>query len=265
MSMKQLKVDNLFHKYGIVEVLNNISLSVSSGQTLALVGPSGCGKSTLLHIIAGLLTHSEGHLEQPFEQLACMFQSPRLLPWKTALDNIALGLKARKISRLERQQRAIELAGQFGLTRDDLDKYPHELSGGMQSRVALARALLVSPELLLLDEPFSALDIGLKLELYQLLRRHVEEHGTTVIMITHDLMEAVRLADSILMMAPEPGRILAEFPMAQPHALRDDNWIYRTSVELMQQPLVRLGFQLDGVGISHEDMPQPVAHGGCAP
>lgn len=265
MNIKQLKIDSLFHKYGIVEVLNNISLNVSNGQTLALVGPSGCGKSTLLHIIAGLLTHSEGRLQQPFGRQACMFQSPRLLPWKTALDNIALGLKAARVSPPERHQRAVELAGQLGLTPDDLDKYPHELSGGMQSRVSLARALIVNPELLLLDEPFSALDIGLKLELYQLLRRHIEEHGTTVIMITHDLMEAVRLADNILMMAPEPGRILAEFPMTQPHALRDDNWIYRTSVELMQEPMVRLGFELDGVGVRREDIPQPVSHGGCAP
>ena len=263
--MKQLTIDNLFHKYGIVEVLNNISLSVSSGQTLALVGPSGCGKSTLLHIIAGLLTQSEGRLQQPFKQQACMFQSPRLLPWKSALDNIALGLKAARVNRQERHQRAAELAEQLGLDSEDLLKYPHELSGGMQSRVALARALIVRPELLLLDEPFSALDIGLKLELYQLLRRHVEDSGTTVIMITHDLMEAVRLADTILMMAPEPGRILAEYPMTRPHAERDDSWIYQTSVELMQEPMVRLGFELDGVGISHAYTPPPVSHGGCAP
>ena len=265
MSMQPLKVENLYHKYGIVEVLNNISLSVQRGETLALVGPSGCGKSTLLHIIAGLLTQSEGRVEQPFARLACMFQSPRLLPWKSALDNIALGLKARRISKQQRQQQAGELARQLGLSADDLLKYPHELSGGMQSRVALARALLVEPELLLLDEPFSALDIGLKLELYQLLRRHIERKNTTVIMITHDLMEAVRLADNILMMAPEPGRILAEFPLTQPHAQRDDNWIYRTSVELMQQPMVRLGFELDGIGIGQQELPQPVAHGGCAP
>ncbi len=263
--MKQLTIDNLFHKYGIVEVLNNISLSVSSGQTLALVGPSGCGKSTLLHIIAGLLTQSEGRLQQPFERQACMFQSPRLLPWKSALDNITLGLKAARVNRQERHQLAAELAEQLGLDSEDLLKYPHELSGGMQSRVALARALIVRPELLLLDEPFSALDIGLKLELYQLLRRHVEDSGTTVIMITHDLMEAVRLADTILMMAPEPGRILAEYPMTRPHAERDDSWIYQTSVELMQEPMVRLGFELDGVGISHADTPPPVSHGGCAP
>lgn len=263
--MKQLKIEQLYHKYGIVEVLNNINLGVRSGETLALVGPSGCGKSTLLHIIAGLLVHSEGQLQQPFATLACMFQSPRLLPWKTALDNIALGLKAQGTGKRERQQKAAVLAGQLGLATDDLHKYPHELSGGMQSRVALARALIVEPELLLLDEPFSALDIGLKLELYRLLRQHIERNRTTVVMITHDLMEAVRLADNILMMAPNPGRILAEFPMTQPHALRDDNWIYRTSAELLQQPLVRLGFELDGVGVNTEQLPQPVAHGGCAP
>lgn len=263
--MKRLLIENLYHKYGIVEVLNNISLEVRSGETVALVGPSGCGKSTLLHLIADLLTCSEGRIEQPFERVACMFQSPRLLPWQNARDNIALGLKARGMGRQQRQQQALELGLQLGLTADDLVKYPHELSGGMQSRVALARALIVEPDLMLLDEPFSALDIGLKLELYQLLRQHVEQKRTTVIMITHDLMEAVRLADRILVMAPEPGRILTQYPVAHPHAQRDDAWIYQTSAALLQEPLVRLGFELDGARPDDPELPPPVAHGGCAP
>lgn len=263
--MKTLVIERLYHKYGIVEVLNNINLEVRSGETVALVGPSGCGKSTLLHLVAGLLSCSDGRIHQPFARMACMFQSPRLLPWKNARDNIALGLKAAGIDKAQRHPQAQALAAQLGLTAEDLDKYPHELSGGMQSRVSLARALIVEPQLLLLDEPFSALDIGLKLELYQLLRRHVEHQNTTVIMITHDLMEAVRLADRILMMAPEPGRILAQYPLTRPHARRDDGWIYQTSAELLQEPLVRLGFGLDGVLPDAADIPQPVAHGGCAP
>lgn len=250
--MKQLQVHHLHHSYGTVEVLNNINFSVSSGETLALLGPSGCGKSTLLHIIAGLLPHSEGRLEQDFATLSCMFQSPRLLPWQTALDNIALGLKAQRTDKQERLQRASQLALQLGLTAADLTRYPHELSGGMQSRVALARALLVKPDLLLLDEPFSALDIGLKLELYLLLRQHIEHNHTAVIMITHDLMEAARLADYILMMAPNPGRILTELPLTQPHSQRDDSWIYQTSATLLQHPQVRLGFGLDAFG-QHKD------------
>jgi NitT/TauT family transport system ATP-binding protein len=263
--MKYLSIENLYHKYGIVEVLNNINLDVRSGETVALVGQSGCGKSTLLHLIAGLLTCSEGRIRQPFERLACMFQSPRLLPWQSAQDNIAQGLKARGMGRQERHQAAQILASRLGLAQEDLLKYPHELSGGMQSRVSLARALIVEPELLLLDEPFSALDIGLKLELYQLLRQHVEHKRTTVIMITHDLMEAVRLADRILMMAPEPGRILAQYPLEQPHEQRDDAWIYQTSAKLLQEPLVRFGFELDGPLPDNPELLQPVVHGGCAP
>src|SRR5690606_532031 len=122
-------------------------------------------------------------------------QEPRLMPWKTALDNIALGLKALGIPKPVRRRRAAELGRRMGLSRDDLAKYPHELSGGMQSRVALARALATRPDLLLLDEPFAALDIGLKTELYELLSEQIERFNTAVLMITHDLMEAVRLAD----------------------------------------------------------------------
>lgn len=263
--MKYLLIEQLYHKYGIVEVLNNINLEVRSGETLALVGQSGCGKSTLLHLVAGLLTCSEGSIRQPFERMACMFQSPRLLPWQSALDNIALGLKARGVGRQARHSQAGALAMRLGLEDDDLHKYPHELSGGMQSRVSLARALILEPELLLLDEPFSALDIGLKQELYQLLRQHVEQKHTTVIMITHDLMEAVRLADRILMMAPKPGRILAQYPLEQPHAQRGDAWTYETGAKLLQEPLVRFGFELDGPLPQEHELPPPVTHGGCAP
>src|SRR5690606_3643942 len=118
---------------------------------------------------------------------------------------------ALNVPRQARQQQARHIAATLGLTFDDLGKYPHELSGGMQSRIALGRALIIKPDLLLLDEPFSALDIGLKLELYALLRQHITDRASAVLMITHDLMEAVRLADRIIMMAPSPGQIIAEF------------------------------------------------------
>lgn len=243
--MSLLRIDGLTHRFGLTEVLSDVALSLSAGQTLALVGPSGCGKSTLLHLVAGLLIPSEGRIDNAFDNIACMFQQPRLMPWKNAIDNIALGLKARGMATAGRRARAAGLARALGLDDDDLHKYPQELSGGMQSRVALGRALAIEPDLLLLDEPFSALDVGLKLSLYRYLRAEIDRRRTAVLMITHDLMEAVRLADRILMMAPDPGRIVHEFPLDRPHALRDDAWVYQTTGTLMQAPEVRLGFGLD--------------------
>lgn len=255
--MKTLNVHKLGHRFALTEVLAGIDLDLSPGESVALVGPSGCGKTTLLNLIAGLLAHTEGHIENSFASVAYVFQQPRLLPWKSTRDNIALGLKARGMGHAPRSQRASELGLKLGLTEDDLDKFPHALSGGMQSRVALARALALEPDLLLLDEPFSALDVGLKAELYALLLEQVMARGSAVLMITHDLMEAVRLADRIQMMAPAPGRIVREFRLELPKQERDDAWIYHTTAELMQAPEVRTGF---GLG-------QPSSSGGdnCAP
>ena len=261
--MSALHIRHLQHKYALTEVLSDINLDLFAGETLALVGPSGCGKSTLLHIIAGLLTPSEAQIEQHFRGIACMFQEPRLLPWKTAEDNITLGLKALKVPKQARQQQARQMADTLGLTLDDLAKYPHELSGGMQSRIALGRALIIKPDLLLLDEPFSALDIGLKLELYALLRQHITERGTGVLMITHDLMEAVRLADRIVMMVPDPGRLIGEFTLQQPHAERSDAWIYQTTAQLMANDNIRIGFGL-AEGTLNTPEHSHTQHSGCS-
>lgn len=244
MSAAQLNVRGVSHAFARNEVLADISFSVQAGQAVALVGPSGCGKTTLLNLCAGLLHVREGVIENSFAEVASMFQQPRLLPWKTTLDNIALGLKAMGVARGERHYRARELALRLGLAHDDLDKFPHQLSGGMQSRVALARALVLQPDLLLLDEPFSALDIGLKAELYELLLAHLSERAMGVLMITHDLMEAVRLSDIILVMAAEPGRIVCRFALARPAAQRDDAWVYRRTAELLQDATVRESFAL---------------------
>lgn len=263
--MSALHIRNLQHKYALTQVLSQINLDLMAGETLALVGPSGCGKSTLLHIIAGLLTPTEAVIENQFRGMACMFQEPRLLPWKTAEDNIGLGLKALNIPKQARRQQARDIATTLGLTFKDLDKYPHELSGGMQSRIALGRALIIKPNLLLLDEPFSALDIGLKLELYSLLRQHITERSTAVLMITHDLMEAVRLADRILMMVPEPGRLLGEFVITRPHSTRTDSWIYQKTAELMANEQVRIGFGLSAGNLAlNQASHTHKQHVGCA-
>lgn len=261
--MSALSIRGLAHSYGPVEVLSDIDLQVEAGQTVALVGPSGCGKSTLLHCVAGLLAPSRGTIESSFSRLGMVFQQPRLMPWKRAMDNIVLGLKAQGMPSAGRLQKALSLMQSLGLDESDLRKYPHELSGGMQSRVSLGRALALDPDLLALDEPFSALDVGLKLELYALMRQQIVQNRTAVLMITHDLMEAVRLADRIVMMMPDPGRIVREFVLNDAHDRRDDVWVYAKAGELMQADEVRLGFGLPALTDSSMQGIRAV-QGGCS-
>jgi NitT/TauT family transport system ATP-binding protein len=242
-----LQVEGLSHRFALTEVLAGIDLTLPVGESVALVGRSGCGKTTLLNLIAGLARPSAGQIENGFASMAYVFQQPRLLPWKSALDNIALGLKARGAARAEREHKARRWGLRLGLTDGDLSNFPHQLSGGMQSRVALARAWALAPDLLLLDEPFSALDVGLKAELHALLLDQIKARDVSLLMITHDLMEAVRLADRVLMMSPEPGRIVGEFHLDRPKQDRDEAWVYRTTAEFMQAPVVRAGFGLPPV------------------
>ncbi|WP_417581026.1 ABC transporter ATP-binding protein [Nitrincola sp.] len=260
--MSVLHIRHLSHRYGITEALTNVNLDLHASETLALVGPSGCGKSTLLHLVSGLLTPSEGIIHSEFRGPACVFQEPRLMPWKTGLDNIALGLKALGVAGTARRKRAADLGQRMGLSLRDMDKYPHALSGGMQSRVSLARALVINPDLLLLDEPFTALDIGLKEALYAALDLQIAQQGTAVLLITHDLIEAVRLADRIVMMVPKPGRILYEFPLMHPHHQRDSAWVYHTMAKLMQVDAIRIGFGLSDDTLSPFNSHQPIQ--GCS-
>ncbi len=243
-SSAHLKVRALTHAYALHTVFENIDLDITVGEIVSLVGPSGCGKTTLLHLCAGLATVRTGSITSDFLRPACVFQQPYLLPWKNALNNIALGLKAAGIARPERTQRANTLGMRMGLTPADLAKFPHQLSGGMQSRIALARALVIEPDLLLLDEPFSALDIGLKTELYALLLHHLASRCMGVLMITHDLMEAVRLSDVILVMASSPGRIVRRITIERPATQRDDTFVYTTTASLLQDGTVRSSFGL---------------------
>ncbi|WP_028603887.1 ABC transporter ATP-binding protein [Ottowia thiooxydans] len=250
-----LELQSITHRFGPETVLEGIDLRVARGEVLALLGRSGCGKTTLLRIAAGLLVPSEGEVRTDFDLNAIVFQQPSLLPWQRLLDNIALGLKARGLPRAERHALAAGLAAQVGLRPEDHAKYPAELSGGMQSRAALARAFAIEPALLLLDEPFSALDIGLRAEMHALLAQHISKHQAAALLVTHDLMDAVRLAHELVLLAPGPGRVLARFGIQQPLAARDDAWVYRHIALLLEQPLVREAFDLPVHAAAHDKAP----------
>jgi len=238
-----LHLTDIQHQYGQTVVLDRVSLTVTPGQVVALTGPSGCGKTTLLHIAAHLLTSSAGRVENQFRQTAFMFQEPRLLPWRTALDNIAFGLKARRMRRRERHEIARTVAERLGLAAA-CAQYPHQLSGGMRQRVALGRALAIDADLLLMDEPFSALDIGLRRELQNLVLRLLAERGLAALVVSHDLTEAVRLCDELLVLSPSPGRVVYRWQQQRPPAERSDSYLYTTVAALVREPTVAASFGL---------------------
>lgn len=239
-----LRVEAVTHAFGFDTVLSDVSLSVAEGETLSLVGPSGCGKTTLLSMCAGLLSPTEGRVENGFRRTAMVFQDDRLLPWRLAWQNIAFGLKARGAGRARCRRAAFDLARRLRLSEADLHKYPHELSGGMRQRIALGRALAVDPDLLLLDEPFNALDIGLRRELQDLVLDLIRERGLTAVFITHDLLEAVRVSSRILVFRPDPGRIVREVAVTLPPGRRDDDAVYQRVAALLADSDVRAAFGL---------------------
>jgi NitT/TauT family transport system ATP-binding protein len=242
-------VEGLAHSFGPAKILQNIDLVVGRGETVAVVGPSGGGKSTLLRLCARLLDAETGRVSCTFERQSFAFQDTRLLPWQTALDNIAFGLKAQRVPARVRRSRAHDMGLRLGLLAADLAKFPGDLSGGMRQRVSFSRALLTRPDLLFLDEPFSALDIGLKRELQQVLLDDVEERGMAVFFITHDLMEAVRLADRVLVLAGSPGQIVGRYAFDLPPAARNDSYVNQHAAALLSDPLIIENFSLRvGVG-----------------
>ncbi len=198
-----------------IEALQPIDLAIHDHEFVALVGPSGCGKSTILNLIAGLLQPSAGvvsydgvAVSAPNRQVGYMTQKDTLLPWRTAADNvrIALELKCRGVPRAEANARVAQMIGLVGLTGFERH-YPAELSGGMRKRVALARTLIYEPETLLMDEPFGALDAQLKLLMLDQLQQLTRQRRMTVVFVTHDLGEAITLADRVVVFSARPGRI----------------------------------------------------------
>jgi len=203
-----------------VQALDQVSLEVAPGEFTCLIGASGCGKSTLLSLVAGLEQPTSGEVSTSGGQVAFMFQEPALFPWLTAAGNVELALRARGVAKAERRQRTEELLktvhlGGFGAKR------PHQLSGGMRQRVALARALAQDADVLLMDEPFGALDAMTRDVLHDELDRICAGRHLTVLFVTHNVREAVRLGDRVVVLSSRPGRVIAEFdvPIERPRRI----------------------------------------------
>jgi NitT/TauT family transport system ATP-binding protein len=198
---------------GVVVAVDDVSLNVNQGEFLAVIGPSGCGKSTLFNIIGGLLSGYQGQvmvdgrvIKGPHPDIGMVFQEESTFPWRTVIDNVALPLEVRgvpKTERLERAQHFVSLVGLEGFER----RYPHELSGGMRQRVAIARTLVSEPKILLMDEPFGALDEQTRLLLGDKVLQIQQKLSQTTMIITHNISEAVQLADRVLVMTYRPGRL----------------------------------------------------------
>jgi NitT/TauT family transport system ATP-binding protein len=198
----KLALEGIGHAFLGRAVFEKIDFTLESGEVVALLGPSGCGKTTLLQIAAGLVDPLRGRVRRAYHRHAVVFQEARLLPWLTARDNIAYGLRvagggSRKSSTDVAERRAREV----GLDLDDLDKYPVELSGGMRQRAAVARALAVEPDVIFFDEPFTAVDVGLKRTLQDLVIAAAAREHFSALFVTHDLSEAVRVADRLLVLS----------------------------------------------------------------
>jgi NitT/TauT family transport system ATP-binding protein len=222
-SLQAEEIRHIYHgSQGELLALDGVRLVVEQGEFVAIAGPSGCGKSTLLRILGGLLVPTEGQvhldgrpLSSPRRQVGYVFQKVNLMPWRTVLRNVTLPLEVAGLSRLQAEQRARNLLTLVGLEEFAM-VYPRQLSGGMAQRVAIARALAGDPQVLLLDEPFGSLDALSREQMNLELLRIWQAKRVTAVMVTHDLQEAVFLADRVLVMSPRPGRICAEVAVDLP-------------------------------------------------
>lgn len=217
MSTTVLNVRELSYSYhslkGETPALSHITFSVKEGEFVAIVGPSGCGKSTLLSLIAGLLTPEDGRIEKGDSRIGYMLQHDHLLEWRTIYQNVCLGLEINHCRTPENLGYIDALLKEYDLELFR-DKYPSELSGGMKQRAALIRTMALKPDLLLLDEPFSALDYQTRLQVSGDICEKIRQAGKTAILITHDLSEAISLADRILVLTKRPATLLDDIPVS---------------------------------------------------
>jgi NitT/TauT family transport system ATP-binding protein len=244
---------------GALTAIRNVSFAVRDSEVVALIGPSGCGKSTLLNIGSGLTAPSEGaafvdgvQVAGPNAQVAFMLQKDLLLPWRTILENVMFGVEIQGVPLAERKRRAEMLLASFNLAEFS-GHYPHHLSGGMRQRVALARTLAVDPHVLLLDEPFSAVDAQTRMVLQRDLARTLKQSGKTALLITHDLSEAVTLSDRVLIMSHRPGTIIEEIVIDLP---RRDDPIARRHEPKVNDYVARL---MDRLDIGHTELDEQSA------
>lgn len=239
--MASLEFAHVTHAYVAGQTaLDDVSLSIGDGESVALIGPSGCGKSSLLMMAAGLLRPSAGRVlvggapvDGPRRETALILQTLGLLPWKTVEANVALGLRLRGVGRRERRERARRALASVGLA-DVAARYPAELSGGMRQRVAIARSLALDCDLLLMDEPLSALDELLREQIQDMLRDLWRERGYTQVIVTHSIEEGVFLGQRVVVMTPHPGRVgaIVQNPGAGGRAWRASDGFYAVCREV---------------------------------
>jgi NitT/TauT family transport system ATP-binding protein len=222
--MNHLDIEHLNLAYGASGrpgflALENVNVSVGRGEFVTIVGPSGCGKSTLLMLVAALLQPTSGSVRlngkpvtAPGSDRALVFQDFALLPWRTVLSNVELGLELKGVPAAERREAAKRYIAMVGLRKFE-NSYPHQLSGGMRQRVGIARALSVQPEVLLMDEPFGALDAQIRQVMASELLRIWERDRKTILFVTHDIDESIYLADRVVVMSASPGRVITEIPV----------------------------------------------------
>ncbi|MDU6410535.1 MAG: ABC transporter ATP-binding protein [Yersiniaceae bacterium] len=227
MSQAKLRIEQVSRRFGDLTALAPTDLQVAEGEFISVVGPSGCGKSTLFNLISGVLAPSSGRIlidntdvTGQTGHVGYMLQKDLLLPWLTVIDNIVLGATLKGRATAEQRRAGVELARRYGIG-EFINHYPAALSGGMRQRVALMRTLAMQHDVMLLDEPFGALDSQTRLSMQQWLLTVWQEQKRTVVFVTHDIDEAIFLADRVVVMTPRPGRVNAIFPveLARPRPL----------------------------------------------
>ncbi|MCW3120094.1 MAG: NitT/TauT family transport system ATP-binding protein [Chitinophagaceae bacterium] len=236
-SASRLVLENVSHRYGELPVLHNLNLVVNPGELVVLVGPSGCGKTTLLNLLSGHIQPASGTVHRE-GIIRTVYQHDGLFPWLSVLENISMGLRSvtRKTQRQQEMHELIELIHLEGFEHH----YPHELSGGMRQRVELARVLAGDSDILLMDEPFSALDYQTRLRMRHELNRLLVKRPRTVVFVTHDIEEAAQLADRVLVLSNRPATICRELRI---HAPRPRDLTDQAVIEAMKAILIELGLQ----------------------